>query len=344
MPNIRTSVQRKPVDVLITVDTEVWPRADNWPHSPLPANERCEREIECYFWGGESHPKLGLPFQLETLRAFGLRGTFFVDPLFSFALGLPVLARVVSAIKDAGQEVGLHLHPEWLTDPRMPFKHDFHGPYLRDYQEAVQSDLIRRALDRLAAAGAVEVSSFRAGSWGANMATLRALKRHGIRFDSSLNACYAASLPDLPTRTALLQPAVIEDVWEFPLTHFIDRPPAGRRELQICACSQREFSHVLEAAYAEGWDYVVIVTHSFEFVRVGNLGQKTGSVGPMRLLGQRFETLCRYLARHGDRFRTITFHDAAPALAAPPIQRQPIQSTRARTIARSAEQLVSMIY
>jgi len=336
--------ERRTVKVLITVDTEVWPRAENWPHSPLPPDAACEREIACYFWGGESALKLGLPFQLETLAAHGLKATFFVDPLFSFALGLPVLERVVRTIEDARQEVGLHLHPEWLTDPRVPFAHAFHGPYVRDYEEAVQLDLIGKSSRRLLEAGAERIVSFRAGSWGANLATLRALEHHGIRFDSSLNACYDASLPDLPSRESLRQPALVEGVWEFPLTNFVDRPPSGRRELQVCACSTRELEYVLEAAYAAGWEFVVIVSHSFEFVRVGNLDRKPGSVGPMRLLGKRFRALCEYLAQHRDRFSTVTFRDLSPNLATRSAQPNPIVSSRARTMARSASQLLSMVY
>jgi hypothetical protein len=225
----------------------------------------------------------------------------------------------------------------------MPFTHTFRGPYIRDYEEAVQFDLIGRSLARVAAAGAAPVVSFRAGSWGANMATLRALERHGIRFDSSLNACYETSLPDLPTRKDVLQPAFVEGLWEFPLTNFIDRPPSGHRELQVCACSFSEFKRVLEAAYAEGWEYVVIVTHSFEFVRIDKLAGKPGSVGPMRLLGQRFQALCRYLAEHSDRFRTVTFRDVSPE-AAERVQPHAIVSNRARTLARSACQLLSMFY
>jgi hypothetical protein len=334
---------RNPLEVLITVDTEVWPRSNGWPHKPLPADASCTREIDCYFWGGERAPKLGLPFQLETLAACGLKATFFVDPLFSFALGLPVLERVVATIKEARQEIGLHLHPEWLTDLRMPPMPAFRGPYLRDYDEPVQDVLVGRALDRLAAAGADDISSFRAGSWGAGVATLRALQRHGIRFDSSLNACYEASLADLPGRNEMRQPSAVEGVWEVPLTHFIDRPPAGRRELQVCACSFSELKHVLDRAYELQWSHVVIVTHSFEFVRVNNLDRKDTLAGPMRLLGQRFEAMCHYLAENAGRFRTVAFADVTPgtpARAQPP----PIASNRARTLARVASQALSMIY
>lgn len=332
------------VRVFITVDTEVWPQADGWPHVPLSLDADCRREIECYFWGGEGKLKLGLPFQLETLRAHNLRATFFVDPLFSFALGINSLQKVVSCLLAAGQEVGLHLHPEWLTDPRMPQLPRFAGPYMSDYAENVQRELIRIGLARLAEVGAAPVHAFRAGSWGADRATLRALARNGVRIDSSLNACYETSMADLPGRDQLLQPRLVEGVWEFPMTYFIDRPPAGRRPLQICACTLSEFEHVLETAHARHWSCVVVVSHSFELIRTDRLSRKNAIVGPRRLLGARFGALCSYLARNRDRFQTAVFREvASDTLPAVPDQR-PIVSSPARTAARMASQLFSLVY
>jgi hypothetical protein len=329
--------------VFITVDTEVWPQAENWPHVPLGSHDACRRELDCYFWGGEKEPKLGLPFQLDVLRRRGLSATFFVDPLFSFALGLPALRNVVGTIQEWGQEVGLHLHPEWLTDPRVAGLPKFAGPLMSDYSEAMQSDLIMAGLGRLKEAGSQPVISFRAGSWGANMATLRALARTDIRFDSSLNAVYATSMADFPGRDALLQPRSLEGIWEVPPTYFIDKAPDSRRPLQVCACSLAEFKHVLEMAYARGWDSVVVVSHSFELVRVNRLSRKNATVGPQRLLGARFEAFCDYLACHRDRFKTMTFRDASSGTF-DTRDVAPIASNRLRTLARMASQALSLGY
>src|SRR6266566_6416992 len=72
---------RAPLRVFLTVDTEIWPRAAGWPHTPLPPGETCERERAAYFWGGEGRDRRGLPYQLETLARHGLKATYFVDPL-----------------------------------------------------------------------------------------------------------------------------------------------------------------------------------------------------------------------------------------------------------------------
>lgn len=332
------------VQVFLTVDTEVWPHAEGWPHTPLSAGEDCRRQLNCYFWGGEAKRKQGLTYQLQTLKGYGLKATFFVDPLFSFALGISPLRDVIRAIQEFGQEVALHLHPEWLTDPRVSGLPAFAGPYMRDYPEEIQSKLIEAGIGRLKEAGAESIQAFRAGSWGADTATLRALARNRIPFDSSLNACYAASLADLPDRESILQPTLIEGVWELPQTYYVDRPPAGRRPLQVCASSLAEFRYVLEQAHARQWRCVVAVTHSFEFVRVDRLRRRNGLVGPRRLLGARFEDICGYLAKHRDRFPTASFRDALSVVSPAPQNREPIISSRSRTAARWVAQAVSMAY
>jgi len=215
---------------------------------------------------------------------------------------------------------------------------------MSDYPEPVQSELIRIGLARLRETGVSSVDAFRAGSWGANTATLRAVASNGIRIDSSLNACYSTSLADLPGRESLLQPRRVEGVWEFPQTYFVDRPPNGRRPLQVCAASLSEFRHVLDDAHSRHWSCVVIVTHSFEFVRTERLERKNELVKPRRLLGARFEAICSYLARHRDRFETALFCDAVPEALRPPRDERPTESSRARTLARQTSQALSLIY
>jgi hypothetical protein len=333
------------VKVFITVDTEVWPQSPGWPHQPLAADNHCEREVSWYFYGGQGADTRGLPYQLRTLASAGLKATFFVDPLFSFALGAAPLQGVVDAIQQHGQEVGLHLHPEWLTDPRCDGLPAFSGPLLHAYSEPDQARLVRAGLDRLREVGARRVPAFRAGNWGASLATLRSLERNGISFDSSLNARFASSFPDIapPTRQAYSQPVKLEGVWEFPVTNFIDNPPGGWRPLHVCAASLGEFRAVLEHAGANNWFGVVIVLHSFEFVRVDRL--PTGKpAAPQRLLADRFERLCAYLADNADRYETCHFGalDAAALPSAP--QPIPAASSRARTALRQMQQLGSRFY
>ena len=330
------------VKVFLTVDTEVWPKSAGWPHRPLGADYDYSRDIELYFNGGRGESGRGLPWQLRTLAAHGLKATYFVDPLFSFALGISPLRSVIDLVQQHGQEIGLHLHPEWLNQSASPVLPAFSGPLLHRYAAEDQSTLVRAGLDRLREAGAGAVAAFRAGSWGASRETVAAVRRNGLRFDSSLNAQFAASFPDLDerSRSTRSQPFLLDGLWEFPVTNFIDTPPTGRRPLHVCATSFAETRMVLEFARASGWYCVAIVLHSFEFVRTDS----RGDVAPQRLLAKRFLRLCEYLADNADRYETCHFagiDEAAIPRQAPPSA--PV-SSRLRTVARQIEQLVSRVY
>ncbi len=333
------------IKVFITVDTEVWPESAGWPHTPLEPHQDCSREMSWYFYGGEGAEARGLPYQLRILAAAGLKATYFVDPLFSYALGLASLRDVVALIQRHRQEVGLHLHPEWLTDPRCPALPAFAGPLLHAYTAPDQALLIQAGCDRLREAGSRPPGVFRAGNWAASLATLRALKSNGILYDSSLNARFESSFPDIgaATREACTQPANLEGVWEFPVTTFIDRPPHKRRPLHVCAASLGEFRAVLEHAAASHWFAVVIVLHSFEFVRVDRLAAGKAATA-QQLLAGRFERLCGYLAGNSDKFETCHFADLDPAALPNAMQAAPLASSRRRTAWRHIEQLASRLY
>ena len=217
------------VNVYLTVDTEVWPvRKDGWPAKPLTHDCRCDREVDAYFYGRTKRGDYGLAFQLEMFREYALTATFFIDPLFSFALGLAELRRVVELVQTGGQSVALHLHPEWLSDPRCEGFPRFRGPLISGYPEEAQRALVKAGMQRLRDAGAQPLPVFRAGSWGADVSTLRALRDEGIFVDSSLNAAYADSLPSFPNRASLQEPTEYEGVLEFPMTRLDDRMSDGR--------------------------------------------------------------------------------------------------------------------
>lgn len=329
--------------IFLTVDTEVWPAVNGWPHNPLPPDDYCGWEVRAYLGGETGEGNYGVSYQLRVLREHGLKATYFIEPLFSFALGLAPLRELISQVQRNRQEVGLHIHPEWLTDPRCTSLPPFRGPLVASYDQYAQNQLIRAGLDRLREAGADSVPVFRAGSWGANQMTLDALAHSGIFMDSSLNAAFAQSLPDLPDRKVLQNPALCGPVTEFPVTQFLDGSRRGIRPLHVTACSFDEFRFVIDSAIEQERSMLVVVFHSFEFVRVTRLARGR-LASPQRLLVRRFEHICRYLAAHDDTLETSHFCDMRlPALGSQGIT-TPIRSNRTRTISRMAQQVLSHIY
>lgn len=292
------------MDVFITVDTEVWPvHPGGWPRIPLASGSRCDRELSAYLRGDTREGQFGLPFQLSMLGRYGLKATYFVDPLFSFALGLEPLRQTVEMIETAGQKVALHLHPEWLTDPRCDSLPEFRGPYLSSYPPEVQQALIRLGWQRLKDAGATPLPAFRAGSWGADRETLRVLRAEGITVDSSLNAHYAQSIPGLPRRESLQEAVDLDGIVEYPVTRYNDGTTSGGRPLSVIGSSWPEIRFVLQEGCARGRRNCVLVMHSNEFTRTERLwAGKPAS--PRRLVAGRFRRMCEFLANNSSSMRT----------------------------------------
>ncbi len=105
------------LDVFLTVDTEFYPLRPDWRIAGL------SRDIARDLYGKTERGEFGVSYQLNVLAANGLKATFFVEGLCGSAAGDEVLGRLVDEIQSKGQEVQLHLHPEWLqwmANPPVP--------------------------------------------------------------------------------------------------------------------------------------------------------------------------------------------------------------------------------
>ncbi len=89
--------------VFLTIDTELM-----WRHhaAALAPATIVSRSLE--------PAGVGVEWQLGRLQAYGLKACFFVDPLPMRLYGAAAIAPTVEAILRAGQEVQLHLHPNWI--------------------------------------------------------------------------------------------------------------------------------------------------------------------------------------------------------------------------------------
>ena len=325
------------VNVFITVDTEISPRTRDWRAEDFPRHYR--RDIE----GATARGDFGVAHQINVLDEYGLKGVFFVEPLFADVVGPEPLRRIVDLVQSRGHEVQLHLHTEWLAHmpaDRSPLPGRT-GNDIKDFSEDEQTVLLARGLENLRACGARNVTAFRAGNYGANFATLRALARNGIRYDTSHNTCYLDSACDMRTDDECFQhPRKIEGVYEFPITYFHDWP-GHRRHAQLCACSAAEMEAALMAAWRAGRYAFVLVSHSFELIR------RPRSLGPARpdpVVARRFIRLCRFLADNRDKFVTRGFNDIDPASIPPgPASAEPLHSSVFRTAGRAAGQLVRRV-
>lgn len=310
--------------VVLSFDIEVW--CDGWAN--LGAN--FPGAFKRYVYGRSAAGDYALPMTLEILRRHGLHGVFFVEPLFAARFGIEPLREIVGLIRAAGQEVQLHLHPEWTDEikPR-PFPGaSVKRQHLCYYSLAEQTELIAMGKDLLIRAGGGEASAFRAGSYAANADTFAALLANGIRLDSSLNPCFAISGQDLPVQRRSNQSIVHRGVQAVPVSVYQDG--LGKlRPAQLSAAGLAELQEVLSKAQAAGQTQFVMVSHNFELLM-------PGSCKPDWTMVRRFDGLCEFLARHPREFQVGCL--AAPAVA--PHREPPLpKASLPATLRRYAEQM-----
>jgi hypothetical protein len=315
--------------VFLTFDVEIW--CNGWKHldAKFPA------AFARYIYGQSSRGRFALPMTLQLLREYGIRSTFFVESLFASRFGLGPLAEIVALIQRAGQDVQLHLHPEWTDEARPPVLEGTRAkrPHLSEYSAEDQIALLSRAKSLLQSAGAAPVSAFRAGGYGCNRATLQALLHNGLRFDSSINSSTAWSGSDLTAAERGQRVKVLEGVFEFPITVFQDRP-GHLRHVQVGATSTSEMFHLLRQAYMQDRSAFVIVSHNFEML-------VPGSNNPDPIVVRRFRALCQFLADNRRQFVTATFDDVTPDsdLLEPPTLSSSLWRTGLRTFEQARRRL-----
>jgi peptidoglycan/xylan/chitin deacetylase (PgdA/CDA1 family) len=316
--------------VFFTVDVEIW--CDGW-HD---LDTKFKSAFDAYVYGKTRKGAYGLPYQLRVLKEHGLSAVFFVEPLFAARFGLEPLVEIVGMIQDAGQEVQLHLHTEWVDEARAPLLPNVRTKrqFLREFSLDEQTTLIAVGRDLLRKAGAPSASAFRAGGFGFNTDTLRALACNGIPFDSSYNASLRGPESGVLPGDALVDVFHREGVYEYPMTVFHDGTGA-LRHVQLTSCSYAEIEGVLWHALTSGTEAFVILSHNFELLNP----TKTRADD---VVVRRFHRLCSFLDRHRDRFPTCGFSGLRPSV--PARRSQPLRSSRWKTAVRMAEQLYRRRY
>ncbi len=313
-----------PLNVLLTFDVEIW--CSGWDD----IDGRFPQAFRRYIHGASQAGNYALPKTLEILNAHGLKGVFFVEPLFAAHFGPEPLAEIVGLIRDAGQEVQLHLHPEWQDESRVPIieNHAAKRQHLFMYDVDEQTALIGHGLRLLNEAGVGEISAFRAGSFACNEDTFTALKRNGIRHDSSLNITMGHSGTGLPAEARRTGSHWIDGTLELPLS--VSRGRQGSlRHMQIGACSYEEMVQSIQSAHASGWRYFNVLSHNFEML-------VPGTSLPDWVVVKRFTRLCEFLGKHQEKYPTTGFGngemtDESPGLALP-------STTFSANLKRNAEQ------
>lgn len=314
--------------IYLTIDTEYCAGFAAGPR-PLSQAENFRRAIAGRVDGGEA----GIFHQMDALERHGCQAVFFVDPLPALVWGLQAVADMVGPIVERGHDVQLHCHTEWLAlaGDANPLGART-GRHLADFALAEQVAIIELARDTLVAAGAPPPVAFRAGNYGANDDTLRALAAVGIAYDTSHAPGIGGSACRIGLGPEHRRPLHRLGVVEVPIG-CIETAAGGLRHAQVTALSLAELRSAIVHARDAGFPSLTFVSHSFEL-----LDRERRRVNP--ILRHRFERLCRAIAAipgvHSATYRDHPPHPARDAHPAPLLPHNPV-----RTALRMAEQAVS---
>ena len=315
--------------VYITIDTE-YSSGLVGDLSEAGRRDNFARSLACI----TPHGPAGITHRLDVFARHGIKAVFFVDPMPALIWGVGAIEDIVAPIIEAGQDVQLHCHTEWLAiaGAKSPLSVRREGRNLFDFSRAEQTEILEYARDILVAAGAPKPVAFRAGNYGANDDTLRALGDLGLAYDTS----HCPALPNGASRISLgandRDPVVHEGVTEVPVGS-IGTWGGGQRHAQITALSFAEMHAAIRHAHKCERPSFTLVTHSFELIN-----RRKQSVN--RIVHHRFEKLCAALANM-DGVQTANYRDNPPQIA--PLRRSspPLPASALRTSWRYAEQLAS---
>jgi hypothetical protein len=125
----------------------------------------------------EGIPRIIFPFT----RRYDIKPVYFVSPE---VLGDSRATDILKEERDRGAEIAAHLHAEHL--PGHVNRGKVNSFACSDYPDAVENEMIRELHYNISQSFGVRATSYRAGRFGADVATISILKELGYTIDSSV--------------------------------------------------------------------------------------------------------------------------------------------------------------
>ena len=272
---------------IVTVDTETFRINGQAP------------PFATHHYGDLPEGSFGVQRIIDLCDQYGVKATFFVDVYMHYEYGKSEVAELCQRIARAGHDVQLHAHPSWLPDS--------HSGFICDYSLERQIEILAEGKHLIEEWTGQSPVGFRAGAYGANLDTIRALQMNGFQVDSSYYPLHTnCELSRQLNGRCVNQPFYIDGILEIPVTtYWLWKTPSFKKncKLDVNSCSWTELKHVVRYFSDSSMQYVVLFLHSFSFLQWDRNGR---SLAAKRAPLNRFEALLRMIRQDlGGEFETI---------------------------------------
>lgn len=297
-------------EVCITIDTEFdMNGALTFPgvREPLGASS-VHRLI-----GKESH---GLGFILDTLAAYDLKATFFIEVFNAAVFGDREMGDIVDLIKEHGHDLQLHAHPCWLYLAKQRQQQEpleFYTDTFPEFHDNELRELIQHAKEVFTRIAGIPPLAFRTGGLQVHRELYPILNEMEIPLASNVGVgIYMPTEQELVLTSGIHQ---IAGVTELPVLSYsgIGRLSKGLTKCAtLIGSSWHELKALLKQANSKAITPIVLLTHASEFSR--DQGSPTSrTYVPNHRVQSSLKRLCRFLAENDERFTVVTFRERKDA-------------------------------
>ncbi len=246
------SPERKPIYLIFTVDTE-----------------DCRGGVPNLIEGDLGEKGVyGVDYIMDRFERHNMDAVFFVNvyeaPNYTDEWE-GYMDSLLKRIDSRGHEVALHAHENTLLDGMFDYM-------LANYDADQQTEILTYGCDMIENATGRRPISFRSGSYSANDDTFEALRRCGLKYDSSSFYFHYNNL--FTGYTSINQVCDMDGVYEFPVISLYDRG-GQENKLDIDRLSWEEILAVIhEMQLQDDFPVVQIMFHSFTFLEQNAYGQE----------------------------------------------------------------------
>lgn len=205
----------------------------------------------------------GLKKVVEVFNNNDVKATFFVNIYEQYLFGKQWMQAVCDVIKSSGHDIQLHTHPVWQFDAIKKKK-----IFLNQYSLREQVEIIRSGMNDLEEITGERPIAHRAGSFGLNRNTIKALKLNGIKMDSSIsdvNYNYKKRKNGGYRMKAWSQNRIVKKngLIELPLTYYKDG--TKNIEINLESITLKRIKEIYRQLKSHDIHYMNIIFHSFSF-------------------------------------------------------------------------------